>query len=54
LVTPTLSPGGDSLRPQMTGPQACTVSDALNPNASSFQGTVTVGSPGMGGGGSGY
>jgi hypothetical protein len=54
LVTPTLSPGGDSLRPQMTGPQSCTVSDALNPNASSFKGTVTVAAPGTGGGGSGY
>jgi hypothetical protein len=53
LVTPTLTPGADSLRPQMTGPQSCTFSDALT-SAGAFNGTVVVTAPGTGGGGSGY
>lgn len=52
LASPRLSPGSDSLRPQMTGPQSCTISDALT-SAAPFNGTVTVSAPGMDGG-SGY
>jgi hypothetical protein len=52
LDTPVLAPGTDSLRPQLTGPLACTYNDALN-SASSFDGSVTVNAPG-GGGGAGY
>jgi plastocyanin len=50
LVSPRLTPGTDSLRPIMTGPLACTFSDALTSSAS-FNGTVTVNAPGTGGGG---
>jgi hypothetical protein len=53
LVTPPLSPGADSLRPQMTGPQSCSYSDAVTSSAA-FNGTVIVSAPGTGGGGSGY
>jgi hypothetical protein len=54
LDTPVLAPGGDSLRPQMTGPVSCTFDDALNPSSAAFSGSVTVNSPSSGGGGSGY
>jgi len=37
----------------MTGPLSCSISDALTSSAS-FNGTVSVSAPGMGGGGSGY
>jgi hypothetical protein len=53
LVTPTLGPGVDSLRPQMTGPQSCSYSDAVTSSAA-FNGTVIVTAAGTDGGGSGY
>ena len=53
LATPRLAPGAVSLRPLMTGPLSCNISDALTSSAS-FNGTVTVNAPGTTGGGSGY
>src|SRR5712691_5350953 len=37
LNTPTLAPGSDNLRPQMTGPLSCSFSDALT-SATIFNG----------------
>jgi len=53
LITPTLNPGGDSLCPQMTGPQSCSFSDAVTASAL-FNGSVIVTAAGTGDGGSGY
>jgi hypothetical protein len=51
LNTPVIPPGGDSLRPAMTGPLTCNYTDASN---AALAGTVSVSAPGTGGGGAGY
>ncbi len=53
LATPLLTPGSDSLRPQMTGPLDCSFSDALT-SAPIFNGSVTVAAPGTVVGDPGY
>jgi hypothetical protein len=48
LNTPSIAPGSNASATLPAGPTACDFKDSLNPNATSFQGTVTVLAPGNG------
>ena len=53
LASPKLAHNGEFTATLGVGPKPCSFSDSLNPSATAFQGTVTVGAPG-GTSGSGY
>ncbi len=53
LSSPTLPAGGSFTATMGAGPKTCTFDDALQPSATSFQGTVMVQPPAVGSGGGG-